>query len=64
MPFEVKNEISIVTGSAQGFGKEFAKRLLAKGCKVCLSDVNVELGEKTTEELKTRFGKDSVAFKK
>ena len=64
MPFDVKNELSIVTGSAQGFGKEFAKRLLTNGCKVCLSDVNVEAGEKTLEEFRSRFGKDSVTFKK
>ena len=44
MPFEVKNKIAIITGSAQGLGKEFARRLLEKGGKVCLSDINIENG--------------------
>jgi len=63
MPFEVKNEIAIITGSAQGFGKEFAKRLLAKGAKVCISDVNEEQGLKTLEELGKIYGKSAVTFK-
>ena len=64
MPFQVKGEIAIITGSAQGFGKEFAKRLLRQQAKVCLSDVNVEEGEKTLAELKKRYGKSNVTFKK
>lgn len=64
MPFEVKNELVIITGSAQGFGKEFAKRLLKKGAKVCLSDVNSELGEKTLEELGKIYGAQNVTFKR
>ena len=51
MPFVVKDEVAIITGSAQGFGKEFAKRLLKQEAKVCLSDVNAEEGEKTLVEL-------------
>ena len=64
MSFDPKNKIAIITGSAQGFGKEFAKRLLAKGAKVCLSDLNVEKGQKTLEELQNTFGKDYVTFKR
>merc|ERR1712156_480564 len=64
MPFAVKNEIAIVTGSAQGFGKEFAKRLLVNGAKVCISDVNEEQGLKTVEELGNIYGKNGVTFKR
>ena len=64
MPFDVKDQISIVTGSAQGFGKEFAERLLKSGAKVCLSDVNKEAGEKTLEEFKESFGNKVVTFRR
>ena len=64
MPFEVKHKIAIITGSAQGFGKEFAKRLLEKGGKVCISDVNEEQGLKTTEEFGKIYGKNDVTFKR
>ena len=62
--FEIKDHIAIITGSAQGFGKEFAKRLLQSGAKVCISDVNQSEGQKTTDEFIQVFGKDNVTFKK
>ena len=62
MSFE--NHIAIITGSAQGFGKEFAVRLLQKGGKVCISDVNVELGLQTLKELQETYGENRVAFHK
>ena len=64
MPFEVKNKVAIITGSAQGLGKEFARRLLEKGGKVCLSDINSENGEKTMTEFSEVYGKDFVTFKR
>ena len=74
MPFEVQNKIAIVTGSAQGFdrdfatakgfGRDFAKRLLDKGAKVCISDVNEEQGLKTVEEFSRTYGKSEVTFKR
>merc|ERR1711971_360781 len=59
---EIKGKLSIITGSAQGLGKAFAIRLLAAGAKVCLSDINSEVGEKTLVELRQKFGEDKVAF--
>ena len=58
-----KDFITIITGSAQGFGKEFAKRLLQSGARVCISDVNQSEGQKTTDEFIQVFGKDKVTFK-
>ena len=63
-PYEVENKIAIITGSAQGLGKEFARRLLEKGSKVCLSDVNIENGEKTLTDFSEVYGKDFVTFKR
>ena len=64
MPFRAKGEVAIVTGSAQGFGKEFAKRLLQQEARVCLSDVNAEEGEKTLAELQRQYGNTNVTFKR
>ena len=52
----------MITGSGGGLGKEFAGRLLAKGCKVVISDVNAALGEATTDELADIFGENKVTF--
>ena len=56
------NQIAIITGAARGFGKEFANRLLEKGSKVCISDVNTELGLQTLKELQEKYGQDHVTF--
>ena len=64
MPYIVKNKIAIVTGSAQGIGKEFAKRLLNNGARVCLSDTNTQIGNETLEELIDIHGKSAVTFKR
>ena len=57
-----KEKIAIITGSAGGLGKEFAKRLLDQGCKVCLSDVNKKLGEETLTEFSNVYGSENVNF--
>ena len=56
--FDVKNCRVIITGAAQGFGKEFAKRLLQKNCKICLSDINEKLGLETKAEFQNIFDLD------
>jgi meso-butanediol dehydrogenase/(S,S)-butanediol dehydrogenase/diacetyl reductase len=38
-----ENKVAIITGSAGGLGKEFARRLLLQGASVCISDVNANL---------------------
>ncbi len=48
----------------EGLGKEFARRLLQKGGKVCLSDINIDNGEKTMTEFSEVYGKDFVTFKR
>ena len=60
--FALKDHIAIITGSAQGFGKEFASRLLQAGAKVCISDVNVDLGQQTLKEFIETYSADQVTF--
>ena len=57
--FDVNGKRAIVTGAAQGFGKEFTKRLLESGCSVCMSDVDVQLGEETKVTFQKQFGIDN-----
>jgi Dehydrogenases with different specificities (related to short-chain alcohol dehydrogenases) len=43
-----KNKVALVTGAAQGIGRETAILLAKKGSKVMVTDINVEEGNKTT----------------
>ena len=61
---EVKNKGCIVTGSARGLGKSFAKILLHHGAQVCVSDIDKEAGEETYEEFKIAYGIKNVCYVK
>ena len=62
MGYEVRNKIAIVTGSAKGFGQEFVVRLLEKGARVCVSDVNENDGAEATKVLEKKYGVQNVTF--
>lgn len=47
----LKNKVVIITGAAQGMGKMHAERALKEGAKVVITDINKELGIKTSQLL-------------
>jgi 3-oxoacyl-[acyl-carrier protein] reductase len=48
----LKDKVAIITGSGRGIGKSIATALQACGAKIVISDINEELCQKTTAELK------------
>jgi len=59
---KLSGRVCIVTGSAQGLGKEFASRLLQGGAGVTISDLNQDVGQKTAQEFQSEFGEKRVHF--
>ena len=49
--FDFKNKTAVVTGGAQGFGLDIAKRFLESGCKVIIWDIDPKMIEKAIQEL-------------
>jgi len=47
---ELKDKVVIVTGAAQGLGRQFALSCAEKGMKVALADINPETLEKTCKD--------------
>ncbi len=52
----LKDKISIVTGSAQGFGLGIAEEMAKEGSYVAIADINGEGANKVAKELNKNFG--------
>lgn len=48
----LKDKVAVITGSAQGIGRQIALTFARAGAAVVVCDVNLELAKKTEEELK------------
>ena len=49
--FDFENQTAIITGGAQGFGLDIAKRFLESGCNVFICNIDKNLSKKTIEEI-------------
>ena len=49
--FDFENRTALVTGGAQGFGLDIAKRFLKSGAKVIIWDIDPKMIEKATKDL-------------
>ena len=49
--FNFQNRIALITGGAQGFGLDIAKRFLNSGAKVIIWDIDSEMLEKAIKEI-------------
>ena len=49
--FDLKNRTSIITGGAQGFGLDIAKKFLDFGSNVIIWDIDIKELEKATKEI-------------
>jgi len=58
----LKNKISIVTGGAQGIGKEIATKLAEAGSHIIICDINEEKLKPTKDEIE-RLGVEVLALK-
>ena len=61
---KIRNKKCIITGSAQGLGKAFAKILLHNGAQVCISDINAQTAISTLQEFQSIYGTQNVCFVK
>ncbi|KAF8975047.1 hypothetical protein BGZ46_009482 [Entomortierella lignicola] len=57
----IENKVAIITGASSGFGKALAERLVNKGAKVILGDIDQKDGSRLENEL-NYDKKDKVAF--
>lgn len=47
----LQGKSALITGSARGIGKAFAKAYVQQGANVCIADINLEAATKTAQEI-------------
>jgi len=57
---ELKDKVVIVTGAAQGLGRQFALACAENGMKVALADMNPEAWKIPARSVKTKEPKHAV----
>ena len=55
MSERLKNKVGLITGAAQGLGKEMAKAMIAQGAKIIITDINEDVLKETSEELSCKY---------
>ena len=51
MSDRLKDKVGLITGAAQGLGKEMAKVMIAQGANIVITDINEPILEKAAKEL-------------
>jgi 3-oxoacyl-[acyl-carrier protein] reductase len=59
---KLQDKTTVITGSAQGIGRAIAEIFAAEGSRLVISDINIESAQKTADEIKTKYGFDTMAF--
>ncbi|KAK3724039.1 hypothetical protein QZH41_020319 [Actinostola sp. cb2023] len=59
---KIAGSVAIVTGGAQGIGKEICKALLTRGANVCVLDINKHQGQEQVQAFQKKFGEERALF--
>ncbi|XP_061394416.1 17-beta-hydroxysteroid dehydrogenase 13-like [Musca vetustissima] len=60
---EVKGEVAVITGGAQGLGRKLAIEFARRGCHIAVVDILEEKAQETAEYLKKTFKIKSKAYR-
>ena len=59
----LEGRTAIITGAARGIGKAIAETLAARGAKVAVVDLRMDLAEETANEIAANYSVETVALK-
>jgi 3-oxoacyl-[acyl-carrier protein] reductase len=58
---KLKDQVAVITGSAQGIGRSIAEKLAGEGAKIVVSDINAESAQKAADEISRKFNVETIA---
>ena len=59
---KLKDQVAIITGSAQGIGKTIAETFAWEGAKIVITDINIEKAQATADEIKNKYNVETIAI--
>ncbi len=59
----LKGKVAVITGSRRGIGRAIAEAMAKAGANVVISDIDQTDCEKTAQEIKEKYGQDTLAVK-
>ena len=62
-PKSIAGQLALVTGGANGLGREIARCLAKEKCNIVICDLDIENAEKTAKEIESEFGVTTKAYK-
>ncbi|HEY3332812.1 MAG TPA: SDR family NAD(P)-dependent oxidoreductase [Capsulimonadaceae bacterium] len=60
-PIPLDGKVAFITGAARGIGFGIAKRFAAEGATIVITDVNIELAEKSAQRIADESGRPAMA---
>ncbi|MBQ3835331.1 MAG: 3-oxoacyl-[Elusimicrobia bacterium] len=58
---KLKDQVAVITGSAQGIGKTIAETFAKEGAKIVITDINMEKAQATADEIKNKYNVETIA---
>ncbi len=58
---KLKDQVAVITGSAQGIGKTIAETFAKEGAKIVITDINAEKAQATADEIKNKYNVETIA---
>ena len=58
---KLKDQVAVITGSAQGIGKTIDETFAREGAKIVVTDINFEKAQATAEEIKNKYNVETIA---
>ncbi len=59
---KLKDQVAVITGSAQGIGKTIAETFAKEGAKIVITDINMEKAQATADEIKNKYNVETIAI--
>lgn len=59
---DLESKVVVITGSGRGIGREIAENFAKQKAKVVITDINKEISDNVAQEIKTKYGVETLSL--